>query len=681
MAYRLGIDTGGTYTDAVLVGDHNRILAAAKCLTTRHDLTIGIADALGRLPAEALADVVLVALSTTLSTNSVVEGRGAPVAVLLPGYRQQQVVKSGLLDIFERDLVLTLAGGHDAVGKEKEPLDEAEIRQAITSLKGRVSAFAVSSMFGVRNPLHEIRVRELVEELCSRPVTCGHELASDLDAPRRALTVALNARMVPIIHELIVAVQKILDRLDIRAPLMMVKGNGSLINTRTALRQPVGTVLSGPAASVVGACALSGMDNAIIADMGGTTTDIAVVTNGQPELSSDGVRIGDWKPMVEAVRVISTGLGGDSEVRFSGRNGIEIGPRRVVPLSLLGHLYPDIRQGLNRQLAAAPSRRNNRFALRLEYNEMLMAECSEEESRAWEMLGENPVEMEALVQSDREASRAIARLQRKGLVIYSGFTPSDAAHVLGMSRHWCADSARLAALIWARQMRHVYGLGQWPEGDAVLPSRHIFERVSHLISEALIEAGLHQHDQLEASEAKSLTRMLADLVFESAESPGRRTLSGTLFHLNFAADYPVVAVGAPASTFFPEAASRLGVELKMPENAEVANAFGAVMGSVVQKAHVTVTQPVHGTFIVHGDQGPQQFNDLASALVRAEDLAVEKVRLQCSTAGAGTMEVTVSRDENHVHHDLDGDLFLETRITATATGRPDCRAMASVNAG
>ena len=491
-----------------------------------------------------------------------------------------------MLDIFDREMVRQLAGGHDAVGIEREPLDEEAVRGAILSLKDKVSAFAVSSMFGVRNPVHEIRVRELVQELSKRPVTCGHELASDLDAPRRALTVALNARMVPIIRELIVAVQKILNEMHISAPLMMVKGNGSLINTKTALSQPVGTVLSGPAASVVGACAMSGLENAIIADMGGTTTDIAVVTDGQPELSSDGVRIGDWKPMVEAVRVISIGLGGDSEVRFSGQNGIEIGPRRVVPLSLLGHLHPEIKDALQRQLDQSPGRRNNFFAMRLEHNEVLMADCLDDELQAWEMLQDAPVELETLVHSNRRASRAIARLQRKGMVIYSGFTPSDAAHVLGMSHHWCTESARLAALIWARQMRHVYGMGRWPEGDAELPSRQVFERVNQLISEALIEAGLHQHSKLETSEAQSLTRLLADLVFESGGSPADKAGPGTLFHLNFATDYPLVGVGAPASTFFPESAGRLGIELLLPENAAVANAFGAVMGSVVQRSHV-----------------------------------------------------------------------------------------------
>jgi N-methylhydantoinase A/oxoprolinase/acetone carboxylase beta subunit len=572
---KLGIDTGGTYTDAVLVDGDNRIVASAKSLTTRHDLTIGIDNVLEQLPGGLFDDVVLVALSTTLSTNSVVEGRGAPVGVLLPGYRRRQVERSGLLELFDKELVFALPGGHDAVGAEREPLDEERTSEVIARLMNRVSAFAVSSMFAVRNPVHEQRVRELISETSRKPVTCGHELASNLDAPRRALTCALNARMVPIIQELIEAVRSILEARGIGAPLMMVKGNGSLINIGTALKQPVGTVLSGPAASVIGACALSGADNAIIADMGGTTTDIAVVNGGRPELGSDGVVIGDWKPMVEAVRVISIGLGGDSEVRFSGHSGIEIGPRRVVPLSLLGKLYPDTLNCLRRQLGKAPDRRSNRFAMRLESNEVLMAACSDAELRAWELLGEGPVELDEIVATDREIARAIARLQRTGMAIYSGFTPSDAAHVLNLCEHWCPESARFAALLWARQMRHVYGLGRWQEGDAETPSRHVLQRVSQRISRALIEAGLHQHRRLEAAEAASLTGLLAELVFESSEAPGRVLDSGSLFHLRFAADYPVVAVGAPARIFFPDSAMHLGVDLSTPDYAHVANAYGA----------------------------------------------------------------------------------------------------------
>ena len=405
---KLGIDTGGTYTDAVLVDPDNRILLAAKALTTHHELTSGIGQALDGLPTDRLQEVGLVALSTTLATNAVVEGRGAPVAVLLAGYGPRQVEKSGLLTLFDPEFVVTLRGGHDASGREVEPLDEDRARESIDRLSLRVSAFAISSMFGVRNPAHEVHLRQLVQEAGPQPVTCGHELSSDLDAPRRALTVALNARMVPIIRELILAAQRILRERGIDVPLMIVKGNGSLVNTETALRQPVGTVLSGPAASVVGACALSGAANAIVADMGGTTTDIAVVNDGQPELGADGVRVGGWKPMVEAVRVVSTGLGGDSEVRFSGRGHIEIGPRRVVPLSLVGHLWPEAVPRLERQLERSPSRRSNRFALPLERNEALLRACTEAERAAWQRVAEQPIELDEIVGSDRETARAIA---------------------------------------------------------------------------------------------------------------------------------------------------------------------------------------------------------------------------------------------------------------------------------
>jgi N-methylhydantoinase A/oxoprolinase/acetone carboxylase beta subunit len=669
-ALRLGIDTGGTYTDAVLVDANDRVVASAKRLTTRHDLTLGVDHALKALEWPNLSAVSLVALSTTLSTNSVVEGYGAPVAVLLPGYDARQVAKSGLQAIVDEDRIVVLRGGHDAVGGEVEALDEAAAREAIERLQDRVSAFAVSSMFGVRNPLHEIRLRMLIEKICGRPVTCGHELASGLDAPRRALTAALNARMVPIIHELIEAVEAILARRKITAPLMMVKGNGSLINTRTARSQPVGTVLSGPAASVVGACALSGARNAIIADMGGTTTDIAVVSEGQPELGSEGVVIGDWKPMVEAVRVISIGLGGDSEVRFSGKTGIEVGPRRAVPLSLLGQLYPETLQRLEKQLQRSPSRRNNRFALPLESNEVLTAACSAQERETLDRMSQSPLELDALVAEDREAARAVARLQRRGLAIYSGFTPSDAAHVLGHCGHWSAEAARLSALIWARQMRHLNGLGRWESGDAESPSRQVFDIVSRKIARALIEAGLHQHRRLEQADAHRLTRLLADLVFESSEAPGRLLDSGALFHLNFAADYPVVGVGAPASVFFPDAAGHLGVELELPGHAGVANALGAVMGSVVQRVILTVTQPRHGRFLLHGDGEPRAFQVLDTALEEAAAIAADRAASLARAAGALEPEIRIDQRSNRVQHDIDGDLFLETRVVATATGRP-----------
>ena len=668
MSLRLGIDTGGTFTDAVLVDERQQVVATHKSLTTRHDLTVGIGDALEGLPADLLQRITLVSLSTTLTTNSVVEGQGAPVGVLLPGYNERQVAQSGLRDIVAEGAVTLLAGGHGATGEENEPLDEAAARAAILAQKGAVSAFAISSMFGTRNASHEMRLRELVVELTGKPVACGHELASSLGAPQRALTAVLNARMVPYIQRLIASVKQILATHHITAPLMIVKGDGSLVNTETALQQPVATVLSGPAASVIGACALSGLQNAIVADMGGTTTDIAVVTNGQPELCADGAKVGDWQPMVEAVRVYSVGLGGDSEVHFSASGGLNLGPRRVVPMCLLGHQYPWVIQRLEHQLGATPNARNIRFVMRLESDAVLLNRLDADEAAAWEALGEGPIELEEAIERDRGLARALARLQRAGLAIYSGFTPSDAAHVLGMSDHWCRRTAELAAKIWARQTRHLYGLGSWAIGDSIGPCQQVYDLVTHKIGRTLIEAGLHQSGKLNQARAQNLAGLLTDLILDKAA--GR--VSGSLFDVNFATGYPVVAVGAPAASYYPAVAKCLGVALHLPPHGDVANAVGAVMGSVVQRAQVTISQPTFGVFCLYSKDKPQRFYSLDEAVRCAEQWVTEEAQVLARAAGASSVEVVLTRSNNQVCHDIDGELFLDCQITATATGRPNC---------
>ncbi len=664
MSNQLGIDTGGTYTDAVIIGAGSRVIAKNKSLTTSYDLAVGIGNALSGLPRELLDSVNLVALSTTLSTNSVVEGRGAPVSILLPGYNEQQVIKSGLGEILEPDFITLLDGGHNAVGAELMPLDTARASAAILAQKDKVSAFAVSGLFATRNPAHERALRKLVIDLTDKPVACGHELATNLGAPRRALTTALNARMILYIQTLIAAVESILQRQNIAAPLMIVKGDGSLVNVQTARRQPVATVLSGPAASVIGACALSGRQDAVVVDMGGTTTDIAIVTDGQPELCEDGARIGDWQPMVEAIRVFSIGLGGDSEVCFKGK--LALSHRRVVPMSLLAHQFPEVLAKLERQSKAAPNPRNNRFALRLQKNEALLRRLDETQLQAWDALQDAPIELESLVDSNRPRLRALAGMERMGLVIYSGFTPSDATHVLGMSDHWNVNGAQLGAKIWARQMRHLYGCGNWAEGDAMEPCRRVFEMVSTEISHKLIEAGLNQHGKLADSRSRNLTQLLADMVLGVGEA---RAIN-PLFQLKFAGEYPLVAVGGPARDYFPEVAKMLGLELHLPKHAETANAVGAALGAVVQTVHVTVTQPEFGVFYLFHNEQPMIFEKLEPALEKAIEIARREAAGMAESAGATAVETRIRQDDNHVKHDIDGELFVSTTITAVATGRP-----------
>lgn len=667
--YRLGIDTGGTYTDAALLDENQQVIAAAKSLTTRHDLTLGIEAVLSQLPPGSLTEVRLVCLSTTLTTNSVVERTGAPVCALLLGYETLQVKASGLIELLGPARVVAVTGGHDATGAEKAPLDEQTARLAIHAHANGVSAFAVSGMFGVRNPAHELRIRDLITAETGKPVTCGHELASSLGAPRRAMTVALNAGMIPHVRDLIEAVERILERLEVRAPLMMVKGDGSLIGARAALKRPVGTVLSGPAASVIGASALSGVGDAVVADMGGTTTDIAVISDGRPRLNTDGALIGDWRPMVEAVQIYSIGIGGDSEVRFSGGEGLKIGPRRVVPMSLLTHQYPELITSLEHQLLATPSPCHNKIALRLQQDSALLSELTDIEEQAWTMLGDGPLALDNLVERDRPLARALGRLERKGLAIYTGFTPSDAAHVLDLCNHWCRRGAALAAAIWARQMRWIYGYGSWDQEDIVAPCREVLDAVIAAISHKIIEAGLHEHGLLTEARSRNLANLLTDLIVHGH----RNTDSKPLFQLRFGDDRPIVAVGAPAFIYYPEVASRLGVRLDMPEHAQVANAVGAVMGSVTQRVQVTVSQVTKGTYRVFSHEGPANFQDLDPAIAYAERIALAEAVNRAKEAGAEMLETQLGREDNSVDHDIDGYVFFDARITATASGRPSLR--------
>tara|TARA_B110000259_G_C14026427_1_gene404859 strand:+ start:886 stop:2907 length:2022 start_codon:yes stop_codon:yes gene_type:complete len=665
MSLRLGIDTGGTYTDAVIINEQNQVLAAVKSLTTRHNLAIGIGESIGKVPAELLANIEMVSLSTTLTTNAVVEGNGAPVCALLAGLSEAQVKKSGLGEILDDSLIIRLDGGHDASGRQVKPLDIETATAAILANKDKVSAFSVSAQFGVRNPSHEIQLQTLVTKLTSMPVTCGHELATSLGAPRRALTASLNARMIPFIQDLIQAVETILQELNIQAPLMIVKGDGSIVNAETALVHPVTTILSGPAASVIGACALSGSRNAIIADMGGTTTDIAIVTNGQPELASEGARVGDWQPMVETVKVYSIGLGGDSEVRFHA-GSVALGPRRVVPLSLLAHQYPTVLKRLQAHLDDTPTPRHNRFVTRLERNQALINQFTPIEQQAWDMLEHEPAEMETLVFNNQDLAKAMARLERKGMVIYSGFTPSDAAHVLGNSSHWSVEGAKLAAQIWARQMRYLYGLGSWEKGNAQEPAERVFTLMNDAICQTLLEAGLHQENLLNEARSKNLAALMGKLILKN----GSKDDENALFGINFGKSHPLVAVGAPAATYYPKAAKSLSLDLILPQYGHVANAVGAVMGSVVQRSEIVITQPTQGIFRVFNGATPFDSADLSDAFSQAEAIVRLQAHTLAKSAGAGDVDIIIRHDNKHVISELDGELFVEAKISAIATGKP-----------
>jgi N-methylhydantoinase A/oxoprolinase/acetone carboxylase beta subunit len=353
----IGIDTGGTYTDAAIIDQsQHRILASAKSLTTKGDLSIGVASAMRDALSLCAKDIDLsfikmVSVSTTLATNAVVEGHGSAVGAILVGFDDGMVEKTGIAKAFPGMPIFRLQGGHDHNGEEREALDLTNLQSVLGDVSKQVSAFAVASTFAVRNPAHENKIREVIASLTDIPTTLSSEISSSLDAPRRALTAILNARLISRITQLVGAVRKAMTDIGIDCPLMIVKGDGSLANADAVAARPIETVLSGPAASVIGAKWLSGLDDFIMSDMGGTTTDIGILESGRPRVAEQGAEVGGWRTMVRAIDVKTIGLGGDSEVHIGLNGEVTVGPQRAVPISLLGQRFPEIIAVLESQLA------------------------------------------------------------------------------------------------------------------------------------------------------------------------------------------------------------------------------------------------------------------------------------------------------------------------------------------
>jgi len=260
----------------------------------------------------------------------------------------------------------------------------------------------------------------------------------------------------------------------------------------------------------------------------------------------------------------------------------------------------------------------------------------------------------------------LARLERKGMVIYSGFTPSDAAHVLGNSSHWSVEGATLAAQIWARQMRHLYGLGSWEKGNAVEPSERVFTLMNDAICQTLLEAGLHQENLLNEARSKNLAGLMGKLILKN----GANDDDNALFGINFGKSHPLVAVGAPAATYYPKAAKSLNLELILPQYGHVANAVGAVMGSVVQRSEIIITQPTQGIFRIFHGATPFDVTDLEDAFSQAETIVKQQAYALAKSAGAANVEINIRHDNKHVISELDGELFVEAKISAIATGKP-----------
>ncbi len=647
----LGIDTGGTYTDAALV-DHETgaVLTGAKTLTTRHDLSVGIARAVAEVLERGVvspAEIHLVALSTTLATNSIVEGQGRPVGLVLIGYDRDLMRQYDLEGELATGRLAYVDGGHDVVGDEALPLDEDAAREVILAWRDEIEGLAVSAFFGVYNPAHELRVKAIAEELTDVPVTCGHELSTRLDSVRRATTAALNAQLIPLLRELATTVGGSLDDAGIHAPLMMVKGDGSLVRAEWAMERPIETILSGPAASVVGAWYLAGRRDVWTVDVGGTTTDIAALQNGRPILNPRGARVGGWRTMVEAADAHTIGLGGDSYVSFNGTN-LVIGPQRVIPLCLLATEHPGVVDKLRMQEQTREGWRIGEFVVLQRRDERGL---SEDKISLLRSLASGPRLVSELAEVGALVGQWIKSLETQQLVLRSGFTPTDALHALGTLDVWNPEPSRIGARMLARQVNLE------PEAFCRLVIEGVSDRVTKaLVTKVLSDEGTLPRWEQEQTAEEMLNRAL-----------GRRPDSNLGCQVRLR--HPIVAIGAPVEAYMPRTAAQLHTGLVIPPYAEVANAVGAVTGSVVQQMRVTI-QPVNeDQFRLHLPDGVYDFPTLDAAVCYAEKTISERIDGTARQAGAEHVEVRSEREDTIAP--VQGDrIYLGTEIVFTAVGRP-----------
>ena len=664
MTLVIGLDTGGTYTDAALLDTATgTVRATGKSLTTRDDLSIGVGGAIRRVLEDfdgSAADIGLVSLSTTLATNAVVEGVGGRVGLLMIGFDETSLQRADLARALGQDPVFFINGGHAADGAPQAQLDEAAIREAVNSTEGESSAYAIAGHFATRNPAHESRTRDLLRDLTGAPVTCSHELSSSLGGPRRALTAVLNARLINLLDRLVAATEGIMADEGLSCQLMVVKGDGSLLESGYARSRPVETVLSGPAASLAGAAFLAGTRTAMVADIGGTTTDIALLQNGAPRLKADGALVGGWQTMVEAADIRTCGLGGDSEVTPVGRGttgGLTLGPRRAVPLSLLATQWPEVKDKLAEQLAVAvPMSTDARFVMPLMPNGVPAWLTRSEARLAAKAIEMGPSSV-AEIAGTQLALGAVDRLIGRGLLTLATFTPTDALHVTGDFTGFDAEAAMLGAKLIARQKT---GIGQPIAETPEELARRTLSELHRRTGLALMDAAL-AHDGAGEMQATN-NPLLANLYRDGT------TGKDSLVKLSLELGTGLVALGASAATHYPHVARRMGVELTVPDHAEVAGAVGAAAGSVRQRVMISVTQPSEGRYRVHLPGGPRDLGVMDEALASAREVAGQLAEERARKAGATSVSIEISEDIKLVPLGGGKELFIEALVQATADG-------------
>ncbi len=340
--FYLGCDVGGTHTDAVLVGE-GKIVSRHKAVTDHDDLLSSVRSAVREVAAGAeVKRIRRVNLSTTLSTNAIVQDAIDPVCVIVSAGPGIDPESHRIGDEYH-----VVSGSIDHRGKEIVPLDEKTVaRIAAGAAAKKIGAFAAVTKFSTRNPDHEKLIASKVEKGAAC-VTLGHRLSGQLSFPRRIVTSYYNSAVWRLYNGFCDAIEKSLAELGVQGEVNVLKADGGTIPFALSRYLPVESILSGPAASVMGVAALCDMKgDAVMLDIGGTTTDIALFADGVPLIEKDGILLKSNPTLVRALATRSIGIGGDSVIRAAGGR-VTVGPERKGPPLAAGGGEPALMDAFN----------------------------------------------------------------------------------------------------------------------------------------------------------------------------------------------------------------------------------------------------------------------------------------------------------------------------------------------
>ncbi len=654
LKFGLGIDAGGTYTDAVIYDmPAKTVVSKAKALSTKWDFTVGIGKALSQLDSSLLKKIEMVALSTTLATNAIVENQGQKVGLLLmppPG-------KLNPADISHEPKAV-ISGRLAITGKEIHAVDPKQIRRVAQSMvaESEVEVFAVSGYAGCVNPSHEITVKKVVEEETGLMAVCGHELSELLDFQTRARTAILNARLVPLLARLLTDLETVLRDRHIDAPVAVVKGDGTLMSSPMAKQRPVETILSGPAASVAGAQYLTDLKDAVILDMGGTTTDTATIKNNIPDICENGATVAGLKTHVKAMKIRTEGIAGDSLIEWR-KDRFTIGPERVAPVAWLASHSSGIDEILkfferNLHRYRTSSRGIQIMTLLQDDDD---GSLTPTEKQIIELIAERPRSIDELIEQTGllyAGALGLESLERRCIIQRCGFTPTDLLHINGWFIRWDREAAKKMGRLFA-DICH---------SDLGEMAKQLLKQVGDRLTLELLKTQLDQELDIAELGQNTIRQSLIKNMLEGGNAN---------FTVQINLHYPVVGIGAPVHFFLPQAAARLSTRAIIPENADVANAVGAITSRVMIRRKIDITFPHPNSYQVVTQAGVKVFNNLEEASSFAEIQLVGQVRGLAAAAGTSASDVDIWHEDRSAKIADGTHIFLGRTIFAQIIGQPN----------